>query len=1623
MRGENVSTSKISRYFPILKMQYWGQLDLNEGLPATAFHKYSLVPLIPNVIANTKLEVLHNRMASQGIDYAMFQSASKIVTMTTDGKVDKFYSDKSKIGPVAFADNDYKFTVNRIFLDYFKNQQETNDGFKGYVSFSTQLRSIIETGSMEQGFPIDFEKSLSDTARREKWESLTNNQKVDSSSIYAKINNYRRAVDNLSEYNKMQLLKEAGVTVDDEGNYTISNKLIEFIQKQLSAREILGEHEIEFMNDISDFSIHPNAAQIEKLIMAIVHKRLIRQHVNGEPLIQVSSAGFEPKNYEGAGLRKASDDENIRYGSTDLDFYTPGKAMKVKIAMQGPYKILLEHKDVIKKAKQDVITPLQALNKLIKDEAWLARDGNRKMVSLIGVRIPVQGLNSVEWAEVFEFLPENAGNMIIVPSEIVAKSGSDFDIDKLFMMFPNLVKVGKNIRLSEYDPAAKENLSANKALLDDLYSHLDSLFEKVNDLSTAIDKEGKPVEAQDAIFQSILKYKTEKEAIKEKIYGDNPEDNPELLENLHEEMHDLKKHLAKLYNMSTQLSADVQKIFDEEINPTFEEIDNVKFTIASASSKGLENDLMMSLIDIISIPENFVEFITPNGTYYARPIAESISEFVTDYDPFSSITNENNESFMEDGKKVIAGTRLYELRFNRGKQASNNIGKVSLGMAAVHNKYHPIKNGVGAYLNPVATIYGNTYPDNPDDKYDIVQTLRMPYNIIETADGDAISLSHNYDVNNMFKISDTNSQFINGFVDVAKEPWISWIQGNKEVTPILQFLVDAGVDLKQAAYFVSQPIIRDYADRQRRIKGTFARALKIDGANSNNFRNIARVDILNNLNKPGSPYESMGNFDVREITKTLHSELSPMILGTDYDLNMFDSKTLYKNLEKTAKDRQAGIRKPYTEFDYKVFIHFLEAEEMAKADTKVKMATNFDTQKMGTLFELISKVNNFMATLGDVKLAPDLAQKIMERSPIGTFKSDDIVLSIFGSLFELRTHPAFINMLNVLESKMSDFKLAKEFPGAFKSKEDFIENLRNDFVVYAFQEWLYDSMRLKNRSMYKGMSIKPMNVNIRRLTKLDQGAYVNEGVIYVDAERIEKDAVSGDYASRKIYIKERKLATVPKSVFENNDPEITKATYSRFVYERETLRYMHPFSEYSKTQDYKQRLRKVSEYSKDIEALGMKVEEMTYELFLRDTALMDTLNIDFMFRNPEGYAAQIEKIYSNFPELASKYPVLNSFNTPTNKDTKNIALAEATPDTDTINAYNEQLEKLSDPNVKKVDNELDNMIISNVFAKFSLFALNQSGLNGKGQYNITRLSTSGFKVIMEEVKAKAIKTLNNKANSAPYLKRYWNLFSAQYKSFSADVEEEMSGPIPYRVKRIKDYNNNLVEENKKTKSLLIKTVYNPNVTVFRNNIKAKTFIDVLSKDKNDVNIYIGEASNSTPDKNNGAVLGDTWNNSIFQDMVANDQISSGKVLLIPTKTVSTIVSEDDFITDDTYADNIQKIEAVLQQMLIEQNKGKAINFSSRGYGMAFLGYGGNEDISNPQNKIFKTSKKYEDGIPARKTFVYLSQRLLDLFEYKNPMYDTMKEEYTTNVIEKQEFTDADVARTRRECFKSLYNND
>jgi len=1609
IRGEDVSAKDVAQFFPIKKMQYWGPLK-TDGLNVVGFHKFSLMPLIPTIVKNSNLEILHNKMTAEGIDYALFQSGSKINTMTKDGKVDKFYNDPTlKEGTgVAFADPAYTFTVNEIYLNYFKDQLEIADTYKNNVIFSTQLRKLVEEGLMEEGKPIDY------SGTKEKWDALHPDEKL-KNTYYAKIINYEKLVRQLTEFKTEELIKEADITFD--GNtFKVTDKLINFLKKELT-RQDLADHEIDFLKYdnsdqlVYDLSIHPSAGQLEKLVSALIYKRIVRQKVTGEALIQVSGVGFEP-----SSLRKATEEESKRFGTLRLPFYqyseSGTKAMKVKIALQGDFKKLLKHPDVLTEAKAKGINALDALNSLIQNEEWLNKDDNRKMVTITGVRIPVQGLNSMEFAEVFEFLPENSGNMIILPAEMVAKSGSDFDIDKLSLLFPSILKTSKGVSLVKHDKSLANKLDkdAIKQEIKQLYVDLD----KANESFLKFAKDylaNLPEESVTDFYDNVRFYKEEILTVKNNIWNEY-EMGDVYPEQFYDQLYDLNEKLNDLFETAAKPIKDKKQ---ELTSGILEKIDQLKTDLAKSSSKGIENDLLFAIVDIVSVPQNFVDLTTPNGTFLIKDLADKLSKDVREYDPFTTYNNEGNV-YEEGGKKRISATRIFETEYNEYKQGSNNIGKRTLGLGAVDNTYNTIFNRIGAYMSAEASLGSEKNP------YTAPQVIRgMVHNTMNIKGQQVISLSQLYDANKKNRISTIISQMMNGWVDVAKDSWIFDIQGNPEISPVLLFMIQAGVPLEQAIYFVSQPIIRDYVKIQREVRGTFAIPMKVPSAGTNLYRIEAKKQLLSGLLKGDDRYtvdkkgKVKDKLDVYNQKRTVYTELVPKYLEkrpVDFSVD-----TLKKSVKKTGK---------YTTADYQAFIHFIELEEMSKATTAVKLGMNFDTSKLTSTYEIREKLEGIGEILKEKRMPFKVIEKIEDASPIGGFKTNEKLLGMISGLFPTRDNEDLVRDIKTFTASMTDDDIRLKYGNYFDNKTDLINAIKNDFVNYIYQQYL---VRLNSsfdpREDYKSLKIE-------KALKLEQGAFVKDNTLVVDFAVLNSDYAKKTF-SKPEYLKERRLATVPESYFSLGN--LGKKEFAKFVYERELLRSIVTFDKYSKSEDFKYRVDRLKLMSATLPK-EVPVEVIAYEEFLRDNALLNIKNIPFMFKDSNGFAKQIIETVGKYPELAKKYPVLNSFFVNTRQGVTNLKLSELIMDSDTANEYHENISDLSDPTVEKVSDYVDNAYISKLFSILPVFAFIQSGQGARGQINLGKVmpTTNLSNILSTAVNYTLNNILNDSALSSKYLGTYLNYFDQMYAKPSENVLPEDVSTIKPIFKNY--YKDSTTEEKKKEtkKKFLTTAEYNSDVLLydstvsleeFRSKIKEylgpKTGTDPVTEEVQSYgSVIVMSNSSDKYDTYNASFNGNRYNSTVIKDMFVNKEILADAIRAVITKkksfTSKTIPG--DFLTDDTYDSNVQNIDKLINKLIEDRDVHKRrIYFDSKGIGNTLLGYAGDEKLTE-ENLV-------AGNAPAPKTFVYLSKRLYEEFGYINPglfKMNALIEEgniLKAQVLEKQTVTDEMVREKLRECFKSL----
>lgn len=1640
LSGKEVSKKKILQFFPVKKFQYFGPLlTSSTSLPLTGFHKFSLAPLIPSVIVGSPMETLHNRMTEQNIGYALFKSGSKVATITKEGTPDKFYNDPTdRTQGLAISEKDYRFTKNTIFVNYLKDQLETSPEFKEKVIFSTQLRKLIEEGLMEGGVASDFLPNSEMHERIAEWNKLSETQKLKKSHRYEILRRYEGHIEELVNIKKQEILDEVG------GNM---KGLLEMVKRELTKKE-KAEHQIDFIEfdgtrnaPMHDLSMSMSADEIERMLIALVNKRIVRQKVNGEPFIQLSGAGYENTSFINK-FDKATPEELKKYrGTNDLPTYNrdvkTGKtlAMKVKIALQGNFRELLNltHKDGEK------IKTRERLNEMLKDNVWLELGDHRKLITMVAVRIPVQGMNSMEFMEVYEFLPEEAGNVLIPPAEIVGKSGSDFDIDKLSTLMPAIsningkVSLVKPMKVAESKKELKNKLSElsrSKSELDKSKKEAKEnkktfeafkLTEEEQQLIKSINKEFRdPIQvAKDNVNNLLVQYGRRQYM---KLTDQRSLDLEEMYYEAINELNYLENN-RNLY-ISSIKNEKVQKFYretEEARNKLIDEISVIKEKIDSLSGKAIENALIQDMREIMELPENFVSLIRPNSTDIFKDLAAKLAPSAKDFNIFESVHGEE--------KTTLSPTKIFEIEYNLYKHASNNVGKQTLGLGAIDNTFNTIFTRVGAYLEP------NFISGKGKNAHNRRQTILLPSNVIKTDKGDAVSLSHIFDVDNNHRIADIISQLINGWVDVARDTWVFDIQGNKEVAPTLLLMVQAGVPVEQAVMFASQPLVKQYVEEQRLGKSLLSGPLGKKPSNFMFYRNEARNRIMDKylpehykLDKKGQLKRRLYPQDIYNATIDLTKDLTEKDMSTE---------SLYNNIESTkrAADQAANEGESYryvpSQKELAMFLHYLEIEDMSKPVRDLKMRLNFDTSRSTSLFDAYSKDVLVDQLMEDNRIPRHIVERILDESPIGSFNIQKFVMNLFSPLFPLRTHEV-LNKFILAKMREPEFLTAVKntFGEGAAATETFISTFRDDLLSFIFQnEIAFSSDNLK---FYKGLLVDD-KIKTENVMSLKIGAFKKGDTLYIDrrtlTNQVEDNAYTKDsygtyYNSTTGKYEGLGLAKVLPQTFTTNDE------YFNFVLERETLRDKLTFDDIKTTDQYKTLFESlVASAARIKENEGIESEDhfikrmqrTSYEMILRDKALDNIFNYRKMFfgstkDNHGTFAEKLVNIKSGkeYSELEKQYPVIKSLVLAKGpKGMKNLKLSQRNPDSDTINTYHANIQKLANPSVIKVSDPNDNKEITEFFRVLPIFAFLQSGMNAKSIYNITKIvPTKLITDILDSSVKKVTSNLNN-----DFLQLYYNTFISQNRTRYSDPE---SGEYEYRAKkRVKQYQVNPELRNE----VYIPTLAGKKVNYYNRELTLEdqeAALDIpklhpLSPNTSSFN-WVGvkkkelqKLVESNPDtfflyETTQVPMKISPDDSLTDAVIAATATTNHIGIATKGSSYSGALSNM-VILDSNFSENKRFIDEAITAIKEVQTGGQNIAFSARGYGQHLLG------INLRDRSKDKTDYRSE----SMKTFLYLSERLYEEFGYINPNW-LVQPESQIFLQSKQVITDEDVEEQLKKCF-------
>ena len=405
----------------------------------------------------------------KGIDTFMFESAVKagatgiidLNGMSASEIVETLWTGKNGKKGILRTNSGYNdIYVHTVPFENYTIQQEVPAHFKGKQQMGSQIRCHTIADLSDKVYKvIDGVGQLVDNTVTIKEDYVDDNGKFQTRNRTLTVAKLKAEYQNLVAENiKLsfdELVEELGLNIDNHKlrNIILSKKLREAILEDgrfgsdmLWAVDVNSEGE--FNIPLSD-PIH--SGQMQQLLNSIIKNRINKQEVLGGAVVQVTSWGVNQNSELGIRFRSQPDENgNYKLLLTRKEFNAvkEGKPFK-KVHTNGNRFILADnyenYEDYVKE-NQYSVAYFEAFAPIYSDDLlkFVDKNGNidvgrieranPKLLEMIGYRIPTEGKYSAVPIKIVGFLPRNAGEAIALPADITLLTGSDFDVDKLYIM-------------------------------------------------------------------------------------------------------------------------------------------------------------------------------------------------------------------------------------------------------------------------------------------------------------------------------------------------------------------------------------------------------------------------------------------------------------------------------------------------------------------------------------------------------------------------------------------------------------------------------------------------------------------------------------------------------------------------------------------------------------------------------------------------------------------------------------------------------------------------------------------------------------------------------------------------------------------------------------------------------------------------------------------------------------------------------------------------------------------------------------------------------------------------------------------------------------------------------------
>lgn len=384
-----------------LKFMYFGDhydIDAKRDIPI--FDKMAMFP-VHRIFSTGDMGKVLEVMQSRNIHMLAFDSAVKVGQRAKEVK-SRIYKDKTN--KEIDMDSLMSMPTHKQSLTNFRRQLITDPHHAERQMFVSQAQKAA-MGNI-----------------RSAWKYTTPDGKVYSGDEL--INNFNGAHNAITEAGRREIEKDFGITPDKP--QVSVQRFAEIMQrKALSSNmndNVINGLDIENGETVAPISGLSDNSWIESGLISMLNKSIVDTNLPGGMFIQMSSILYNRI----AVTSDAQNERKLRFANTD-------GTMDCVISIN-----LLKH-----------IIPDYDKKTFSEAKKWLIDHGivgpNSKALAM-GYRIPAQGQASTAALKVVDLYPEQIGDTITLPDEFTSLTGSDFDIDKLFVARYNYDKNGNRIK-------------------------------------------------------------------------------------------------------------------------------------------------------------------------------------------------------------------------------------------------------------------------------------------------------------------------------------------------------------------------------------------------------------------------------------------------------------------------------------------------------------------------------------------------------------------------------------------------------------------------------------------------------------------------------------------------------------------------------------------------------------------------------------------------------------------------------------------------------------------------------------------------------------------------------------------------------------------------------------------------------------------------------------------------------------------------------------------------------------------------------------------------------------------------------------------------------------------------